>query len=92
MYDCTDHEPQQPDISPSSRHDSSPVIVLEETTDERYLRKKDSLDDVFVVDLEKCDEGLGLGLIDGMVSETEYYTPGVVGMGVLRFDLDWGLS
>ena len=38
----------------------------------RMKDRKDSLDDVFVVDLEKWQEGLGLGLIDGMVSIWHY--------------------
>ena len=63
----SDHPPNHGDLP---RNDS--CISLEDNVDERYIRiadKDDSLEDVFVVDLEKCQaEGLGLGLIDGMVS------------------------
>ena len=66
-FDFSDHSSNRGDLP---RNDSS--ISLEDNVDERYIRvadKDDSLEDVFIVDLEKCQaEGLGLGLIDGMVS------------------------
>ena len=36
--------------------------------DEYYRRGSDTQDDVFVVELEKGDSGIGVGLIDGLVS------------------------
>ena len=39
-----------------------------ELEDESYRRGSDTQDDVFVVELEKGDSGIGVGLIDGLVS------------------------
>nr|XP_054763074.1 protein scribble homolog [Lytechinus pictus] len=40
-----------------------------------FRQRKDSIDDVFVVDLEKGESGLGLGLVDGL--HTVLKSPGI---------------
>ncbi len=62
-------EPKKPcpTLSSSTLVTSSVPLITTETEESTSLPKaKDTLDDVFVVDLEKGQDGVGLGLIDGM--------------------------
>ncbi|XP_022095522.1 ras-associating and dilute domain-containing protein-like isoform X2 [Acanthaster planci] len=64
-------EPKKPCPTLSSSASSvssfcSSTLSAIATETERFPQRKDAVDDVFVVDLEKGEEGVGLGLIDGM--------------------------
>ena len=62
-------EPKKPcpTLSSSISLTSSSPLITTETEESSSLPNKKDLDDVFVVDLDKGQDGVGLGLIDGMV-------------------------
>ncbi|XP_071796754.1 ras-associating and dilute domain-containing protein-like isoform X2 [Asterias amurensis] len=61
-------EPKKPcpTLSSSTSLTSSSPLITTETEESSSLPNKKDLDDVFVVDLDKGQDGVGLGLIDGM--------------------------